>query len=105
MTDFLFFGKKEIEDGGQRCNRVAALQAELCKEIRKWGEDITLSVASVSIAVVIRISVRVTAAEVEAAEQNNHGLNYINGVLNAVDTYSISIAIESEQHCKVSLIE
>lgn len=64
-----------------------------------------LSVAFVSIAVLIRISLRVTAAEVEAAEQSNDGINYISGVLDAVDTYSLSIAIRNAQHCKVSFIE
>lgn len=51
------------------------------------------------------ISVRVTAAEVGAAEQINDGLNYINAVSDAVDTYSLFTAIENAQHLKVSLIE
>lgn len=57
------------------------------------------------VAVVIMISVRVTAAEVGAAEQMSDGLNYINEVLDVVDTYPLFIAIENAQYCKVSLIE
>lgn len=47
----------------------------------------------------------ITAAEVGAAEQISDRLNYINGVLDAVDTYSLFIVIENAQDCKVYLIE
>lgn len=47
----------------------------------------------------------ITAAEVGAAEQISDRLNYINEVLDAVDTYSLFIVIKNAQDCKVYLIE
>lgn len=51
------------------------------------------------------VSVKVTTAEVGAAEQINDGLKYISRALDAVDTYSLFTATENSLHCKVSLME